>query len=202
MAYRRLAQRLESRSPLIGITPPSLEHLAAPHTIEHVASECVRMLERYRPNGPYAFAGWRSEGLVALEMARILEERGEKVAFVALLDAAELFSAGGMLGRLWRSFGRKAEPSSCEYMADALRRYKPRPWAGKILHVRAGAEKRSGQAWFEWRDIAPQGVASFEAPAEMFAEPNVATVAGILATALGHIPDCDNRRSESRTRNA
>ena len=91
LAYSRLSARLDPDHPVIGITPPSLEELPRPHTIEHIAAECARMLRRYRPHGPYALSGCRAEALVALEMARLLEEDGERVVFVAMLDASELF---------------------------------------------------------------------------------------------------------------
>ena len=192
LAYRRLANRLEARNPVIGITPPSLELMTPPHTIEHVAAECVHMLRRYRAHGPYALAGWRTESLVALEMARLLEEEGERVVFVALLDASALFQPP--IGRARRAlvslkglFRKKSQPS-CEFMAEALRQYLPHPWYGRILHIRPLAEPPERHAWFEWRDIAPHGLAQFQAPAEMFAEPNVQTVAGILASELDGTP--------------
>ena len=188
LAYRRLANRLDANNPVIGITPPSLELMPLPHTIQHVAAECVRMLRRYRAHGPYALAGWRIESLVALEMARLLEEEGEKVVFVALLDASSLFqSPTGLVRRAFVSLKgllRNEPKPSCEFMAEALRQYRPQPWYGKILHIRPHAEPSDRHARFEWRDIAPHGLAEFKAPAEMFAEPNVQTVAGILATEL------------------
>jgi hypothetical protein len=192
LAYRRLANRLDAGNPVIGITPPSLELLPLPHTIEHVAAECVRMLRRYRAHGPYALAGWRTESLVALEMARLLEEEGEKVAFVALLDASSLFqSPTGRIRRALVSLKEllRNEPKpSCEFMAEALRQYRPQPWYGKILHIRPYPEPAERHARFEWRDIAPHGLAEFQAPAEMLAEPNVQIVAEILASQLDQAP--------------
>jgi hypothetical protein len=205
LAYRSLAKRLDSMNPVIGITPPSLEILPPPHTIEHVAAECVRMLRRYRAHGPYALAGWRSEGLIALEMARLLEQEGESVAFVALLNASDLFARpiGRFLLPIRRLLGGKSKPV-CEAMAEALRQYRPRPWHGRILHIRPAHERESGMAlaWFDWGDIAPNGISTFEAPAEMLTEPHVETLAGILALELGHMPNCDNRGSEPHTRHA
>jgi Thioesterase domain len=189
-AYRRLARRLDSHYPVIGITPPSLEHLPPPHTIEHVAAECVRMLRRYRPEGPYALAGWRAEGLVALEMARFLEEDGEKVTFVAMLDASELFfrPMGCIRRAVFDALGllRQKYTPPCEFMAQALRMYRPRPWYGKIIYIRPSepSNQFARDPWFQWNHIAPHGFASYEAPGEMFAEPNVHAVAEILAAEL------------------
>jgi Thioesterase domain len=184
-AYRRLANRLDAINPVVGITPPSLEHLPLPHTFEHVAAECVRILRRYRPEGPYALAGWRIDAVVALEMARLLEEEGEKVIFVAMLDASALFDSPSRssLDALRRVFRGKYTPP-CDFMAEALRQYRPRPWFGKIIHLRPGAAANKIQALFDWRSIAPHGIASYEAPSEMLAEPNVHTVATILAAEL------------------
>ena len=184
-AYRRLANRLDSRHSVVGITPPRLEHLPPPYTIQHVAAECVRLLRRFRPNGPYALAGWQAEGLIAVEMARLLEEEGEQVAFVAMLDASDLFSPSvsnvrrAVLATL-RFFRGKPAPS-CAFMAEALRTYRPLPWYGKILHIGLG-ERSNAVHWntrFEWSDLAPHGVVSHEASS------GVQTVAAILADELG-----------------
>jgi Thioesterase domain len=188
-AYRRLANRLDPTNPVVGITPPSLEHLALPHTIEHIAAECVRILRRYRPQGPYALAGWQVDGLVALEMARLLEEEGEKVLFVALLDASGLFNSPtrSRLASIGRAFFSRKPRPSLDFMAEALRQYRPQPWFGKILHLSPKGQphsKHPGQACLEWRDIAPHGFASYEAPAEMLSEPNVQIVATILAAEM------------------
>jgi Thioesterase domain len=185
-AYRRLANRLDATNPVIGITPPSLEHLPPPHTVEHIAAECVRILRRYRPQGPYALAGWRADALVALEMARLLEEEDEKVIFVAMLDASALFCSrsGSGLSALLRAVLHRKHTGPCDLMAEAIRQYRPAPWFGKILHLRPKVQSDSNDAHLEWRQIAPHGFASYEAPAEMLAEPNVQVVATILAAEL------------------
>ena len=184
-AYRRLANRLDAVNPVVGITPPSLEHLPLPHTFEHIAAECVRILRRYRPQGPYALAGWRIDGLVALEMARLLEEEGEKVIFVAMLDASALFASPTSLWRKFTKLLSKRHTPPCAFMAEALRQYRARPWFGKILHLHPAVQSDPVyERHLDWRSIAPQGVASYTAPAEMLAEPNVQIVATILAAEL------------------
>jgi Thioesterase domain len=177
-AYRRLANRLDAVNPVVGITPPSLEQLPLPHTFEHIAAECVRILRRYRPQGPYALAGWRIDALVALEMARLLEEEGEKVVFVAMLDASSLFDSRpiSLLRRAMKLLRRQYAPP-CDFMAEALSRYNPRPWFGKILHLRPSAAEHPATGHLNWRSIAPQGIANYEAP-------NIHTVATILAAEL------------------
>jgi hypothetical protein len=157
LSYLRLANRLDPTNPVIGITAPSLEHLPLPHTIEHIAAECVRMLRRYRARGPYALAGWQAQALVALEMARLLEEEGDKVVFVAMLEASQLLGTR-------RAFLRKKYKPACAFMEQALRVYRPRPWYGKILHIRSDAP--ASDPWFRWKHIAPHGFAEKRAEAD------------------------------------
>jgi hypothetical protein len=187
-AYRHLAHSMGACNPVVGITPPSLEHLPLPHTVEHIAAECIRMLRRVRPHGPYALAGRGTDSLVALEMARLLEEQGHKVIFVAMLDASALFRPFGRplrraFASLTRIFHRKIIPSY-EVMADALRQYRPRPWYGRILHIWPPEAKMHGNPWLDWRDVAPHGVTAYPAPAQMLSEPRAQTIATILASEL------------------
>lgn len=191
LAYRRLASRLDAINQVIGITPPSLDLLHPPHTFEHVAAESVRLLKRYKPRGPYAIAGLRAEGLIALEMARLLEAQGDYVRFVALLDPSELFYAST---RRWarairRAIGlvrRRFMPSSGA-VAEAVRLYRPAPWYGKILHIRStepAAPSPQGP-WLDWREVAPHGVVPYESRGEMLGESNALSIASILAGELG-----------------
>jgi acyl-CoA synthetase (AMP-forming)/AMP-acid ligase II/thioesterase domain-containing protein/acyl carrier protein len=89
--YLSLVQSFAPDRTILGIRDIGIERLPAPHTIEQIAAECVTRLRRHLPEGPYALAGWCASGIVALEMARRLEEDGEQVAFVALFDARDVF---------------------------------------------------------------------------------------------------------------
>jgi acyl-CoA synthetase (AMP-forming)/AMP-acid ligase II/thioesterase domain-containing protein/acyl carrier protein len=89
--YLSLVQSFAPDRAVLGIRGIGIERLPTPHTIEQIASECVARLRRHVPKGPYALAGWCASGIVALEMARRLEEGGEQVAFVALFDARDVF---------------------------------------------------------------------------------------------------------------
>ncbi|HWZ29779.1 MAG TPA: AMP-binding protein [Bryobacteraceae bacterium] len=70
-----------SERPVFGIRLPELAKLPPPHTVEHVAAECIHALRRFQPEGPYAIGGWDA---IAIEMARQLEQAGEQVDLVEL----------------------------------------------------------------------------------------------------------------------
>jgi acyl-CoA synthetase (AMP-forming)/AMP-acid ligase II/thioesterase domain-containing protein/acyl carrier protein len=89
--YLSLVRSLGPDRNVLGIRDIGIEGLPVPHSIEQIASECVARLRRHVSRGPYALAGWCASAIVALEMARRLEEDGEQVAFVALFDARDIF---------------------------------------------------------------------------------------------------------------
>lgn len=82
--------RVRSEGPLFGIREPALAHLAPPHTIEHVAAECVHALRRFQPEGPYALGAVTGSRSVALEMARQMEQASRQVDFVALIEGGSI----------------------------------------------------------------------------------------------------------------
>jgi thioesterase domain-containing protein len=51
-----------------------------------MAATYVEQLRERQPRGPYLLGGWSLGGMVAWEMARQLEERGEHVSLLVLLD--------------------------------------------------------------------------------------------------------------------
>lgn len=46
----------------------------------------LQLVRAEQPSGPYALGGWSTGGLVAYEMARLLEEQGEPVSRLVLVD--------------------------------------------------------------------------------------------------------------------
>jgi pyochelin synthetase len=55
--------------------------------VEDMAEEYLRALLDVQPHGPYLLGGWSSGAIVAVELARRLEERGEWVERLAVIDA-------------------------------------------------------------------------------------------------------------------
>jgi thioesterase domain-containing protein/NAD(P)-dependent dehydrogenase (short-subunit alcohol dehydrogenase family)/acyl carrier protein len=90
LLYRNLALRLEPGHPVYGIQPETNERGEyAQTTIRDWAAAHIRTLRRVQPQGPYLIAGLCAGGVIAVEMARQLQEAGEKTAYVGILDAAD-----------------------------------------------------------------------------------------------------------------
>jgi len=78
-----LAEALDPRQPMLGL---SLVSLKPPISIPAAASRGVDALRAEQPHGPYFLLGHSVGGVLAFEMARELDSRGEAVAFVGLID--------------------------------------------------------------------------------------------------------------------
>ncbi|WP_286329997.1 non-ribosomal peptide synthetase [Streptomyces sp. MBT42] len=86
--YTGLLRHLDADRPVYGVQSPGLAG-ELPDAAD-VAELCERYLTEIRavqPEGPYHFAGYSFGGTVAHTLAAMLQERGEEVAFLALLDA-------------------------------------------------------------------------------------------------------------------
>jgi acyl-CoA synthetase (AMP-forming)/AMP-acid ligase II/thioesterase domain-containing protein/acyl carrier protein len=246
--YMNLVRSLGPDRDVLGIRYAGIERLPRPHTIEQIASECVARLRRHRPKGPYALGGWCASGLVALEMARQLEEDGEQVAFVALFDTRDIFlppmnQLRRTLVRSWR-FAQKivfvlsdvrllwqraaswnvgvrvaarrfqnfgGRPGGIHTLA--LRRYQPKPWSGRTLHLWAARRPKGTfrDPEFTWGPLSPAGFVFHELPGDhnsMLRE-NAGTIAEILGWELSesdaetqevptHDRELARRRSDAR----
>lgn len=83
----RLARLLGEELPLYALQPMRRQGCPLPKSIEDMAEENLRRLLEVRPGGPYLLAGHCNGGLVALEIARRLRARGEKVEMLVVMDA-------------------------------------------------------------------------------------------------------------------
>ncbi len=73
-----------SLRPVYAIREPEFAQLPPPHTVEHVAAECIHAMRRIRPTGPFVLGATNESRDVAFEMARQLELSAERVEFVAI----------------------------------------------------------------------------------------------------------------------
>ena len=89
-AASSVIKALDRDRPVFLVSLPDPQKPDAACLIDQYAEECCRTLRRFRPHGPYLLAGWCAAGVVALEVARRLEDEREAVGLV-------LFDARGVL---------------------------------------------------------------------------------------------------------
>nr|WP_234440460.1 non-ribosomal peptide synthetase [Streptomyces rimosus] len=86
--YSGLLSRLDPAQPVYGLQARGLARdEPLPATMEEMAADYVRQLRTVRPHGPYRLLGWSVGGVLAHTVAVQLQEAGEEVEFLALLDA-------------------------------------------------------------------------------------------------------------------
>lgn len=85
----QLSRKLGDDQPFYGIEPEGLDgkRFQRP-TVEQMAAHYVAEMRKVQPKGPYFIGGYCFGGLVAFEMARILQQQGEQPALLALFSAA------------------------------------------------------------------------------------------------------------------
>ncbi|GAA3130252.1 non-ribosomal peptide synthetase [Streptosporangium carneum] len=109
--YAPLLRSLPPNQPVYGVQARGLartEPLAA--GVEEMAADYVEQIRAVQPSGPYHLLGWSLGGRIAQEMARVLEEQGEEVGLLALLDAYPTD-----VGRLRRPRGDEADQEAADF---------------------------------------------------------------------------------------
>ncbi len=87
LGYGNLIHQLGAEQPCYGFQALGLKEGAQPHTsIEDMAVYYVELLRKFQPRGPYYLGGWCFGGIVAVEMAQQLQEAGEEIAALLLLE--------------------------------------------------------------------------------------------------------------------
>ncbi|MFL1901237.1 amino acid adenylation domain-containing protein [Streptomyces tauricus] len=90
-SYGGLLPHLDPDQPLYGLQTPNLDGSAPfPDNIEAMAAVYVEELRTVQPQGPYHLFGWSFGGNVVQEVAVQLQEAGEQVALLTILDAFPL----------------------------------------------------------------------------------------------------------------
>lgn len=113
--YTGLLPHLPPGLPVYGLQAPGLtepEHRAS--DIPALAADLVDRLRRVRPTGPYLLAGWSLGGTISHEMAVQLQEAGEDVPFLAVLDADPASA---------RTASPRADPESPSALAGLLEEF-------------------------------------------------------------------------------
>ncbi|MER5633308.1 amino acid adenylation domain-containing protein [Streptomyces nitrosporeus] len=86
--YAGLSSRLGPGRPLYGIQARGLvRDEPLPRTLQEEAADYVAHIRRVREHGPYRLLGWSVGGVLAHAVAVMLQEAGEEVELLALLDS-------------------------------------------------------------------------------------------------------------------
>ncbi|MET0373222.1 MAG: thioesterase domain-containing protein, partial [Rhizorhabdus sp.] len=94
LLYRGLALRLDPNRAVYGLEP--LRNAAGnyAHTrIAEMAENYIARIRTVQPAGPYLLAGLCAGGVIAFEIARQLQVCGEEVAFLGIIDGADVAAA-------------------------------------------------------------------------------------------------------------
>ncbi|OLF14371.1 beta-ketoacyl synthase [Actinophytocola xinjiangensis] len=204
LSYRALAEQFGDRRVY------ALEPLSTAERIEEVAAHNVDAMVRAQPAGPYVVGGWSFGAVVAHEMARVLDERGEKVDLLVCLDAHVPGRPGRPVGRdpeflrgqarLWLNTrlgtgaaGRqaRANPDLRRLIAAKTRlltRYRPRPVPCPAAVFKVGVDERAAaRLAVRLRAFYPAGADVRPVPGDhwsMLAPPGVVDLASVVRDVL------------------
>ncbi|MFD5514955.1 amino acid adenylation domain-containing protein [Streptomyces sp. NPDC127066] len=86
-SYTGLLHHITPQTPLYGLQAAGFtDGDVLPETVEEMAADYLRHIRKVQPLGPYRLLGWSFGGLVAHALAVQLEQAGEEVALLAILD--------------------------------------------------------------------------------------------------------------------
>ncbi|MET0400916.1 MAG: MupA/Atu3671 family FMN-dependent luciferase-like monooxygenase [Cystobacter sp.] len=83
LCYAALARQLGPQQPFFALQSRGEEDATS---VEQLAARYLEEVRKIRPSGPYRLGGWSTGGLLAQAMARRLEESGEQVELLMLLE--------------------------------------------------------------------------------------------------------------------
>jgi amino acid adenylation domain-containing protein len=89
MYFRALAEELGTEQPVYAIQMMDddvPEEMDSP-SMEDLARLYISLIRKVQPSGPYRLGGWCLWGWMAYEVARLLEEQGEVVEILVIVDA-------------------------------------------------------------------------------------------------------------------
>lgn len=125
LALLPILQSLGPDQPCYWLQPPGLDFTSTDcTTLPQIAAYCVSHLKEVQPHGPYRLLGSGFGGNLVFEMALQLQETGERVEFLAVVDTEPSTCVLGdkRSVRGWRSLPLKDAPvSSFEAVTRSIR---------------------------------------------------------------------------------
>jgi len=208
-AYRRFAQCFEHDRPVYGLPMRGADgSVAASVTVEAMAENCVTMMRRQQPDGPYFIVGYSSGGIVAYETARQIAALGLKIGLLAVIDSPpQVNSFAATIRFFWTSLifwrPRLIQERLYQLVLDAvglsqrrvlhaigeshrwaLWRYCPGTYAGSVTFIHCAPDRSSQLRDWDRLVEGPVEVYTVAAPEhlELMQDPYVRDVADLLRT--------------------
>ncbi|MGW8489047.1 amino acid adenylation domain-containing protein [Streptomyces sp. NPDC055886] len=89
--YAGLIRHLPADVPIYGLQAQGVGEATAdeplPTTLEELAAHYASRIREVQPDGPYRLLGWSTGGIIAHAIAAVLQEAGQEVELLAILDA-------------------------------------------------------------------------------------------------------------------
>ncbi|SEF24659.1 pristinamycin I synthase-3 and 4 [Amycolatopsis pretoriensis] len=183
--YSRLLPHVPGNHPVYGLQSSGyLERAERPGSLGEIAQDYLAHIREIQPHGPYLLAGWSFGGVVAQEMAVVLENLGEEVPVLILFDAAPAERGNGqpaeelpedLLQLIEQSIRGAAEGVPAELSGDEvtelsamtkhcirlLDTHQSQPCRGRIVSIEAAESRRAeDEHRTGWTDLAQGGVES------------------------------------------
>ncbi|MFJ9427667.1 non-ribosomal peptide synthase/polyketide synthase [Streptomyces sp. NPDC101249] len=156
--YGWLADAAPPQQPLYALRPRGMDtgESALPESLPRMAADYVAQIRRVQPTGPYHLLGWSFGGNVVQEMAAQLQDAGEEIASLIVLDARpvdgpasaaqragfaeqEETVAGALTGEEHEAYVRIVRNNTRILLAHRTRRT-----SGTLLLVSAESEAKAG----------------------------------------------------------
>ncbi len=100
LGMRQLAVAMCADVTVYGLRARGLQGEEPQRSVEEMAASYVEVIRSQQPHGPYRIAGHSFGGLLAFEIACLLADQGEEIAWLGLIDA-ELSTAAHPPARRW-----------------------------------------------------------------------------------------------------
>jgi thioesterase domain-containing protein len=179
----------------------------APATLAEMAADYVAQVRRIQPHGPYRLAGWSFGGNVAHAMAALLQECGEGVELLALMDSYPYAGAAGPITaeapvgadpsaialQLGQYVKDESYPGRMAVIAEVLsrdiwlaERHTPSVFQGDVVFIRANRHP-DGPSVDGWREFVSGQIHVHPVDAshfEMLRPKPLASVAAVLRRSL------------------
>lgn len=132
---RRLAPLVAPNAPFHVFPTIGGDDDSRPWTIESMAARHVGELKKVQPNGPYRVAGFCVGGVVAYEMARQLQDAGETVEHLVLVDSSPVNAQLRMIAPVLKLVPGSDATQRLDRQARLLRRLR---WGhGRVAYFNA-----------------------------------------------------------------